>query len=114
MKRFTFSVIMGLCVFSLLAFEVGCGSHPSYSILPSGQAFKQSASSFNNQLDILWVVDNSGSMAPLQTNMTTNFSSFISNFQTLGYDFRMAVTGTDAYKANKGLAGYRSGDAGLS
>src|ERR1700678_3166714 len=87
----------------------GCGgAGTSYSILGSGQSFTQSTSSFNNQLDILWVVDNSGSMAPLQANMTSNFSSFISNFQTKGYDFRMAVTGTDAYKANKSFTGYSS------
>ncbi len=93
----------------------GCGSGgTSYSILGSGQSFTQSTSSFNNQLDILWVVDNSGSMAPLQANMTSNFTSFIQNFQTLGYDYRMAVTGTDAYKANKSYVGYNSGYNSLS
>jgi hypothetical protein len=101
-------------LFSLVALS-GCGnSSPSFSILPTGQSFTQSASSFDNQLDILWVVDNSGSMGPLQANMVSNFSSFISNFQTLGYDYRMAVTSTDAYKANTQFTGYNSAYAPLS
>jgi hypothetical protein len=102
-------------LFASLGLLSGCGgSGTSYSILGTGQSFTQSTSAFNNQLDILWVVDNSGSMAPLQTNMTTNFQSFISNFQTLGYDFRMAVTSTDAYKANKSFVQYSAANAGLS
>src|SRR5580698_5135226 len=79
----------------------GCGTDtPSFSLQPAGQAFTQSNGVFNNQLDILWVVDNSSSMSPLQANMTSNFNSFISTFQSKGYDFRMTVTTTDAYKAN--------------
>src|ERR1700678_1486056 len=93
----------------------GCGgAGTSYSILGSGQSFTQSNSAFNNQLDILWVVDNSSSMAPLQANMTANFQSFISSFQNLGYDYRMTVTGTDAYKANKSFVQYSAEKAGLS
>lgn len=72
----------------------------SYSLLSANQSFGQSASTVNNKVDILWVVDNSSSMTPLQTNLVNNFNSFISNFQTKGYDFRMAVTTTDAYLAN--------------
>lgn len=93
----------------------GCGQgSPSFSVLPTGDTFKQSAASFNNQLDILWVVDNSGSMGPLQTNLVSNFNSFISNFQTQGYDFRMAVTTSDAYKADPTLNGYSSSNSGLA
>lgn len=113
MKNLKFLVGMGLTVST--AFLAGCGSGgTSYSVLGTGQSFTQSNSSFNNQLDILWVVDNSSSMAPLQANMTTNFQSFIQNFQTKGYDFRMAVTGTDAYKANTSFTGYSSANASLS
>ena len=105
---------VSLGVFAIL-WLTGCGSgSPTFSMLPSGDTFKQSDAVFNNQLDILWVVDNSGSMQPLQTNMVTNFNSFISNFQTKGYDFRMAVTATDAYKANTQFVQYNSGNAGLS
>lgn len=93
---------------------MGCGrANNSFSVLPKGQSFKQ-VSSFNNQLDILWVVDNSGSMSPYQDNLTANFNSFISNFVSKGYDFKIAVTGTDAYKADPTLSGYNSGNANLA
>lgn len=80
---------------------VGCGSGaPSFSLLPDGQSFKQSSSGFNNQLDILFVIDNSGSMDNEQLTLANNFAAFMGDFQTKGYDFKIAVTGTDAYLAN--------------
>jgi hypothetical protein len=116
MKNYQSAMAIRLSATVTLAFiAAGCGSgSPTYSLLSTGQTFTQSNNGFNNQLDILWVVDNSGSMGPLQTNMTTNFNSFIQNFQTLGYDFRMAVTSTDAYKANTSFVGYKSSYASLS
>lgn len=45
--------------------------------------------------DILFVVDNSGSMAEEQTNLTTNFSSFIGVIATAESDFHIAVITTD-------------------
>lgn len=74
----------------------GCGSKgTTYSILSTGQSFKQSK--VNSKIDMLWVVDNSGSMQPLQTNMTSNFNSFMSQFVTKGYDYHLSVTSTDAF-----------------
>ena len=76
-----------------------CGSGgQTYSVLSTGQSFKQ-ASTGNGQLDLLWVVDNSGSMDPLQTNLNTNFNSFIEKFVTKGYDFHLSVIGSDSYRA---------------
>src|SRR6266404_9491581 len=75
---------------------VGCGSNgTSYSLLSTGQSFKQAK--VNAKIDMLWVVDNSGSMLPLQQNMTANFNSFISQFVTKGYDFHLGVTSSEAY-----------------
>jgi len=115
MKNFTKILGFKSCLSLGAILLAGCGGgSPSYSVLPTGQSFTQSASSFNNQLDILWVVDNSSSMAPLQANMASNFQSFIKTFQTQGYDYRMVVTGTDAYKANKSFVQYNAGNANLS
>jgi len=76
------------------------GSSPSFSILAQNQSFQQASNTFaQNQIDILWVVDNSGSMQTSQANLASNFSAFISKFQTLGLDYHMAVTTTDAYLA---------------
>ena len=95
--------------------SVGCGNKStSFSTLPKGESFKQNSSILSNQLDILWVVDNSGSMSPLQTNLVSNFNSFISNFQTKGYDFKMSVTTSDAYLADATLSGYVASNAPLA
>lgn len=46
-------------------------------------------------VDILWVVDNSGSMEDTVNLLRTNFSSFINEFTTLGLDYHMAAVTTD-------------------
>ena len=74
-----------------------CTKAPSFSLLSDSQAFQQNAVVVNNKIDILWVVDNSGSMDPYQQKLATNFSSFITNFQNKGFDFQIGVTTTDAY-----------------
>ncbi len=70
----------------------------SFSLLDAGSSFQQSPTFTQRKLDILWVVDNSGSMSSSQSNLTASFSNFISRFQTLNYDFHMAVTSTDAWR----------------
>jgi hypothetical protein len=112
--RTQFIVIQTLAALTLAFLASGCGKGtPSFSMLPAGQTFHQNSAVFNNKLDILWVIDNSGSMSPSQTNLVNNFKSFIQNFQTLGYDFQMAVTTSDAYKADPSLSGYSSANSGL-
>lgn len=46
-------------------------------------------------LDVMWVVDNSGSMDEELDQVRTNFASFISEFVGLGLDFHLAVISTD-------------------
>lgn len=52
-------------------------------------------SSGKSKVDILWVVDNSGSMGDEQDQLAYNFSVFIENFLTKGVDFKMGITTTD-------------------
>lgn len=81
--------------------NAGCGSDSStFSILPDSESFQQSTDSVNTKIDILWVVDNSNSMRTSQEDLANNFGSFIANFQAKGYDFKMAVTTSDAYLAD--------------
>lgn len=95
MGRLTKASVVGLIA---LLLNVACGhNNTSYSYLPVTQNFKQAT--LNSQIDVLWVVDNSGSMQPLQQNMTNNFNSFIQDFVSKGYDFHLAVTSTEAYLA---------------
>lgn len=58
-------------------------------------AYNQQSAS---RIDVLWVVDNSGSMAPRQENLARNFQAFMDVFQKSGIDFRIAVTTTDIFK----------------
>jgi hypothetical protein len=50
----------------------------------------------SSKVDIIWVVDNSGSMLPYQAALALNFESFIDSFLQTGNDFKMGITTTDA------------------
>ena len=50
------------------------------------------------KLDIIWVMDNSPSMNPHHIKIRDHFESFIKAFQNRNYDFKIAITTTDAYK----------------
>ncbi len=54
------------------------------------------------KVDILWVVDSSGSMAPKQARLASNFQGFINQLVTANppIDFHIAVTSTDTDDAN--------------
>lgn len=82
----------------LLCFNVACEKGDrSISFLGSTDGFKQTAIIEPRKIDILWVIDNSGSMQSSQTQLTNNFNSFINRFQSLNFDFHMAVTTSDAW-----------------
>lgn len=46
-------------------------------------------------VDVMWVVDNSGSMGEELDQVRSNFASFIAEFVGLGLDFHLAVISTD-------------------
>src|SRR5262249_38256966 len=83
--------------FALTACNHGAGS---YSILGESQTFRQNDAQLNTKIDVLWVIDNSGSMETSQKNLADNFPTFIQKFSDKGYDFKLAVTTTDSYLAN--------------
>lgn len=99
MKRFGTSVLL-LALFGGLT---ACGdASPTFGLLPEKDSFRQGASkTLNNQLDILWVIDNSGSMQPFQDELSNGVNSFINDFVTYGYDFHLATTTTEAYRPGK-------------
>ena len=92
----TFSTLVGVLLLS-----TGC-THPINGVgyLPAGTIYNPSSLKAYSKIDILFVVDNSGSMAASQTGLTGSFSNFINTFVTKGYDFRIAVTTSEAYKAD--------------
>jgi hypothetical protein len=78
---------------------IGCGSkNMSFDLLSESASFSQSSAEINGKIDILWVIDNSGSMASSQTNIANNFRSFIQKFEENGYDFQIAVATSDAFR----------------
>ena len=48
------------------------------------------------EVDIVWVIDNSGSMGTSQKNLADNFSLFIEDFAKKDVDFKMAIITTDS------------------
>jgi hypothetical protein len=58
------------------------------------------------KIDVLFVIDNSGSMAQEQTNLIANFPTFISVLDMSGLDYRVGVTTTGRdYTYNMTLPG---------
>lgn len=82
----------------LVACEKNAGT---FSLAADSTLFQQSATFVPRKLDVLFVIDNSGSMATSQTNLASNFPSFINYFKTKGYDFKIAITTTDAFYAEQ-------------
>lgn len=65
----------------------------SSNLVSKSDSFTQQAG--GSKLDILWVIDNSGSMSDEQEALGENFDAFITDFKDKGIDFQMAVTTTD-------------------
>ncbi len=64
------------------------------------ETFRQ-ASNQIKKLDIVWIIDNSGSMSDEQDALGANFSAFIEDFITKDVDFKMAITTTDTSSSYK-------------
>lgn len=94
--RNRFILIMTIGWLSLTA----CDSKKAknFSILADANVYSQDSIYEPRKIDVLWVIDNSGSMQTSQDNLAANFRSFIEKFQKLKFDYHIAVTGTDAWK----------------
>ena len=79
-------------------FFISCDKGGSnFSVLSSSAQFQQELTYEPRKIDVLFVVDNSGSMSSSQLSLASNFPSFINYFKAKGYDFKIAVTTTDAF-----------------
>lgn len=67
---------------------------PSVVLNEKSEIFTQNKSR-NGDVDILWVIDNSGSMADNQDSLARNFTNFIGPFIDRKIDFKMGITTTD-------------------
>lgn len=87
-------------VFLLGLLSTGCETKKAtaFSILPDTNVYSQDGVYEPRKIDVLWIVDNSGSMQTSQENLANNFKSFIEKFQTLKFDYHIGVGATDAWK----------------
>lgn len=69
----------------------------SFSLLEQAQSFSQETTYVQQKIDIIWMIDNSGSMASSQQKLRDNFQFFIQDFQQKNYDFNIVVQTTDAW-----------------
>lgn len=86
-------VVASLVTLSLLLSS--CGNSPvAFDLFEESESFAQ-AIKYNQKVDILVVVDNSGSMADRQDALATALYPFIINMARSTFDFRLAVTTMD-------------------
>ena len=72
----------------------GCSSGQSFNLQNSSQAFAQQVT-YAKTVDILWVIDNSGSMSPRQAMLAAQVPDFVTAINATGLDYQMAVTTMD-------------------
>lgn len=75
------------------------GTNPQWA----DESFTQNTEE-SKKLDIMWVIDNSGSMGDEQASLASNFELFISDFITRNVDFKMGITTTDTSRQGGGYA----------
>lgn len=82
---------------------------PVVKLVDKSESFTQNLAK-DGDVDILWVIDNSGSMEDNQQALADNFNTFINHFLTKDVDFNMAITTTDG---TNGKNGKMVNDSGL-
>lgn len=95
---------------SILALSA-CGELPSFQVGQKSDYGVQSSEPIDfTDLDILFVVDNSGSMAEEQNNLADSFQSFINQFAERDLNFQIGVISTDA---TTGVSGWWQGTSSI-
>jgi hypothetical protein len=81
----------------LLVGLAACNNHPIKPVEASGAAVPLEALPLdvNRKVDVLLVLDNSGSMGEEQANLAANFGPFIDRLEAAGADYRIGITTTD-------------------
>lgn len=97
---------------SSLFLNSGCDKGGSdFSILSTSDEFPSgsgASTAVNNQLDILFVINDQPSMSSFQDELVSSMATFMNTFQTKGFDYKIAVVTTSGYMADPTLNGYNS------
>lgn len=89
MKK-AFSAFLGTSVVTVL---MACSQSVRFDLPPASNSFGQNVT-YNNKVDILWIVDNSSSMLKHQQNLSTQIPDLVSKLNSLKMDYHMAVVTT--------------------
>lgn len=75
----------------------GCNSHPIKPVEIEGsiEGNEPLPLDVDKKVDVLLIIDNSGSMGEEQANLAANFAPFIDTLELAGADYRIAITTTD-------------------
>lgn len=84
--------IVSLVVALTALFFTGCAKDTLSQVSYTVEEFVQNTSP---EIDILWVVDNSNSMAANQNGIGESFQAFINNLVETGVDYHIGVVSTD-------------------
>ncbi len=81
-----------------------CGSQQQFGLAGAESNFGQSVT-YNDQVDVLWVVDDSTTMAQHQGHVGQQVSNFIDSLQATKLKFNMGIISTDRGNYNGRLLG---------
>jgi hypothetical protein len=89
-----------LCCLALLMtapLASGCLEHPIKEVKYDGSIEKDAVVTVyqSRDVDVLFVIDNSGSMAEEQANLAKNFGAFVGALEAVNANYRVAVVTTD-------------------
>lgn len=91
-----------------LRFDVGTGSPYTVGLVGKGVLKDEQTDQFIQQaqakVDVLFVMDNSGSMMDEQQNLGANFAAFLEHAISTGVDYHIAVTTTGLERSSGGWA----------
>ena len=92
-------IVMGVILIAILA----CNDHGLNPIEKSilSERIEEKEQEPFTLIDILWIIDDSGSMCEEQDNLTRNFEHFIDSMVSLNARFRLAVVTTDVKDPEK-------------
>lgn len=95
-KEFSFFAVNLLIVSTFL---MACNQGVNFDLPPASNNFVQSIT-YNNKVDILWIVDNSSSMMKHQKDLSAQVPDLVGKLNELKMDYHMAVVTTSMGGAN--------------
>jgi hypothetical protein len=96
MKTFRWGSTIALACAALVGLVTACNTHPVEIALATDRVSVNKDKSVDAaaEVDILWVIDNSGSMCDAQESLRSNFDAFIDEIANRNIDFHIGVTTT--------------------